>query len=207
MENYTKTKSFNTKTLAQIALLIAIELVMRLLGLGSIPVGPLVMSFLTLPIAIGAMLVGPAAGAILGAVFGLASLYDAITGKSAMTHFFFQESPVSTIILCVGMRILMGVACAYVFRAFSKLDKDEKTWSYFVGALSAPLINTILFMGYIVLFFYKTEFVQNLVAAKGASNAIHFVILIVGVQGLIEAVAVCIIGGILTKVLSKVIKK
>ena len=206
MENTTR-KGMDTKTLAQIALLIAIELVMRALGLGSVPVGPLVMSFLTLPIAIGAMLVGPAAGAILGAVFGVASLYDAITGKSAMTHFFFQESPVSTVILCVGTRILMGVACAYVFKAVIKLDKDEKTWSYFVGALSAPLLNTLFFMGYIVLFFYNTSFVQNLVATKGASNAIHFVILIVGVQGLIEAVSVCIIGGILAKVLSKVVNR
>ena len=203
----TQKKGMNTKTLAQIALLIAIELVMRALGLGSVPVGPLVMSFLTLPIAIGAMLVGPAAGAILGAVFGVASLYDAITGKSAMTHFFFQASPVSTVILCVGMRVLMGVCCAYVFKLVSKLDRDEKTWSYFVGALSAPLLNTIFFMGYILLFFYNTEFVQNLVISKGAVNPIHFVVLLVGVQGLIEAVSVCILGGILSKVLSKVIKK
>ena len=207
MENKETKKGMTTKTLAQIALLIAIEIVMRLLGLGSIPIGPLVMSFLTLPIAIGAMLIGPAAGAILGAVFGIASLYDAITAKSAMTGFFFQYSPVSTIILCVGMRILMGFCCGLIFKAVSKLDKGEKTWSYFVGALSAPLLNTIFFMGYIVLFLYNTDFVQNLVVARGAANPIHFVVLLVGVQGLIEAVTVCIIGGILTKVLSKVIKK
>ena len=203
----TTKKKFNTKLLAQIALLIAIELVMRLLGLGSVPIGPLNMSFLTLPIAVGAMLIGPTAGLILGAVFGITSLWDAISGRSAMTNFFFQFSPVSTIILCVGMRILMGVCCAYVFKLVSKLDRDEKTWSYFVGALSAPLLNTLFFMGYIVLFFYNTEFVQNLVALKGAVNPIHFVIVLVGVQGLIEAVSVAILGGILAKVLSKVIKK
>ena len=199
-------KKFTTKTLAQIALLIAIELVMRLLGLGSVPIGPLNMSFLTLPIAIGAMIIGPLAGGVLGGVFGVLSLWDAISGRSAMTNFFFQESPVSTVVLCVVMRILMGVGCAYVFKAFSKLDRDEKTWSYFVGAISAPLLNTIFFMGYILLAFYSTSFVQNLVASKGAVNPIHFVILLVGVQGLIEAVSVCIIGGILTKVLSKVVK-
>ena len=104
----TTKKKFNTKLLAQIALLIAIELVMRLLGLGSVPIGPLNMSFLTLPIAVGAMLIGPTAGLILGAVFGITSLWDAISGRSAMTNFFFQFSPVSTIILCVGMRILMA---------------------------------------------------------------------------------------------------
>ena len=204
MEN--KKKKLNTKLLVQLALLIAIQVVMRLLGLGRVPIGPLNMSFLTLPIAVGAMLLGPLAGGILGGVFGLFSLWDAISGAGGMTSFFFQNSPVSTVILCVGMRILMGVCCALIFKAFAKLDRDEKTWSYFVGAISAPLLNTIFFMGYIILVFYNTEIVQNSVAAKGALNPIAWVVMLVGVQGLIEAVAVCIIGGILAKVLSKVVK-
>ena len=202
----TTKKKFNTKLLAQIALLIAIELVMRLLGLGRVPIGPLNMSFLTLPIAIGAMLMGPLTGAILGGVFGLFSLWDAISGAGGMTTFFFQYSPVSTVILCVGMRVLMGVCCGLIFKLVSRLDRDEKTWSYFVGALSAPLLNTIFFMGYIILVFYNTEYIQNLVATKEALNPLHFVVLLVGVQGLIEAVSVAIIGGILAKVLSKVVR-
>lgn len=205
MEN-TKKKGMNTRTLAQIALLIAIQIVMRLIGLGRVPIGPLNMSFLTLPIAIGAMLMGPLTGGILGGVFGLFSLWDAISGAGGMTSFFFQFNPVSTVFLCVVMRIFMGVACAYVFKAFSKLDRDEKTWSYFVGAISAPLLNTFFFMGYIVLFFYNTEIVQNKVAELGATNPISYVVMLVGVQGLIEALAVCILGGILAKVLSKVVK-
>ena len=200
------TKRVNTRFLAQLALLIAIQVVMRVLGLGRVPIGPLNMSFLTLPIAIGAMLMGPLTGAILGGVFGLFCLRDAISGAGGMTSFFFQNNPVSTVILCVGMRILMGVCCGLIFKAVSKLDRDEKTWSYFVGALSAPLLNTIFFMGYIILMFYNTEYIQNIVATKDALNPLHFVVLLVGVQGLIEAVSVAIIGGILTKVLSKVVK-
>ncbi|MBQ2312474.1 MAG: ECF transporter S component, partial [Firmicutes bacterium] len=57
-----------------------------------------------------------------------------------------------------------------------------------------------------ILMFYNTEYIQNIVATKGALNPLHFVVLLVGVQGLIEAVSVSIIGGILTKVLSKVVK-
>ena len=203
--NNTK-KRFNTKLLAQIALLIAIQIVMRLIGLGRVPIGPLNMSFLTLPIAIGAMLMGPVTGAILGGVFGLFSFWDAVSGAGGMTSFFFQFNPVSTFFLCVVMRVLMGVCCAWIFRLFAKLDRDEKTWSYFVGALSAPLLNTIFFMGYIVLFFYNTEVVQNKVVELGAANPFMYVILLVGVQGLIEAVTVAILGGILAKVLSKVVR-
>ena len=63
-------KTTNVRYLAQLALLAAIEVVMKLMGLGSVPVGPLYMSFLTVPIAVGAMTMGPTAGAILGGVFG-----------------------------------------------------------------------------------------------------------------------------------------
>ena len=68
----------------------AIELVMKMVGLGSVPVGPLYMSFLTLPIAVGAITMGPVVGALLGGGFGAVSFYDAITGASAMTGALFQ---------------------------------------------------------------------------------------------------------------------
>ena len=77
-------KKNDIRTLTRLALLVAIELVMKAVGLGSVPVGPLYMSFLTLPIAVGAITMGPAAGAILGGVFGAVSFYDAVTGASAM---------------------------------------------------------------------------------------------------------------------------
>ena len=83
-------KNMNTRTLTRVALLVAIELVMKAVGLGSVPMGPLYMSFLTLPIAVGAITMGPAVGAILGGVFGAVSFYDAITGASAMTGALFQ---------------------------------------------------------------------------------------------------------------------
>ena len=48
-------KKNDIRTLTRLALLVAIELVMKAVGLGSVPVGPLYMSFLTLPIAVGAI--------------------------------------------------------------------------------------------------------------------------------------------------------
>ena len=80
------------------ALLVAIELVMKMVGLGSVPVGPLYMSFLTIPIAVGAITMGPAVGAWVGGVLGAVSFYDAITRASAMTGALFQVSPVNTFI-------------------------------------------------------------------------------------------------------------
>ena len=147
--------------LAQLALLAAIEVVMKLMGLGSVPVGPLYMSFLTVPIAVGAMTMGPTAGAILGGVFGLVSMKDAITGVSAMTSVFFQISPINTFVLCVVMRVLMGWCVGLLFRVLRRVD-HKKSWSYFVGALS-------------------------------------FVVALVGVQGLIEIIVGCAVGGVLAR--------
>ena len=178
-------KNNDLRTLTRLALLVAIELVMKAIGLGSVPMGPLYMSFLTLPIAVGAITMGPAAGAILGGVFGAVSFYDAVTGASAMTGALFQVSPVNTFILCVGMRVLMGLCVGLVFNGLKRLDKPG-TWSYIVSAMCAPGLNTLFFMGYIVLAFYGCDYIQNIVAAKGAANPFMFVVLLVGVQGVME---------------------
>lgn len=196
----------NLKKMTELAIFIAIIIVMKLTGLSSVPVGPLVMTFTMVPIAIGAMLLGPAEGAVLGFVYGITSLYDAITGASAMTGFFFQLSPVHTVILCVVTRTLVGLLTGLIFKALKKIDK-KKIVCYYVGGLMAPMLNTILFMGYIVLVFYKSEFVQNLVSNLGAVNPLMFVILLVGVQGLIEWVTGCVVGGTVAKGVAHALKR
>ena len=199
-------KKFNARTIAEYAIFIAIILVMKLTGLSSIPVGPLNMTLTMVPIAIGAMLLGPLAGAVLGMFYGFTSLYDAVSGASVMTGIFFQISPVNTVILCVGMRILVGAATGWLFQLFRKVD-SKRVWCYFAGGLAAPLINTILFMGYIVLVFYRTDFVQERVAALGASGPLMFVILSVGIQGLVEAVTGCVVGGAVAKGVAHALKR
>ena len=199
-------KNSKLQTWVRLALLVAIEVAMRLLGLGKVPVGPLNMSFLTLPIAVGGICMGPVAGLVLGAVFGAFSLYDAVSGAGGMTAAFFQYSPVHTVILTVGMRMLMGLCCGLIYKGVRKVDAKGYV-SYFVGAISAPLLNTLFFMGYIVLEFYGTETVQSIVAAKGAANPLMFVVLLVGVQGLLEAVICGILGGVVSKSVDAFLKR
>ena len=188
-----QTKKLDVRTLTQLAILVAIELVMKLIGLGSVPVGPLYMSFLTVPIAVGAIVLGPVAGAILGGVFGLVSFMDAIKGASIMTSSLLAVSPVHTFILCFGMRVLMGVCVGFVYCGMARVCR-RRVVNCFVTSLAAPLLNTLFFMGYIVLAFYQTDYVQSLVFAKGASNPLMFVVLLVGVQGVVEAI-VCSVTG------------
>ncbi len=199
-------KRVNTRYITELGLFIGVILLMKLTGLSSIPVGPLVMTFTMIPIAVGAMLLGPLAGTILGVFYGLLSLYDAITGKSMMTAAFFAVSPFMTVLLCIGTRALVGYLTGLLFRVFQKLDR-HRIWSYFAGGLLAPMLNTILFMGFIVLFFYQTEYVQNLAANKGAVNPLMFIVLVVGVQGLIEWATGLVIGGAVAKGVAVALKR
>lgn len=202
-----KTKSRNQlRMLCLLALFVAIELMMQLTGLSFIPVGPLHMSLLTIPVALGAMLLGPWQGCVLGCVFGFCSLWQAMTGASAMTGFFFnQVSVFHTVILCVGTRALMGLVDGLLFKAVHSVDKTN-TVCYFVGGIAAPLLNTLLFMGYIVLVFFNSAFIQDWMGARSVVGPLAFVITMVGVQGLLEAAAGLIIGGGVAKGVAKALK-
>ncbi len=206
MEERSHAPVFGAHTIAEYAIFIAIIFVMRVTGLSRIPVGPLVMTLTMVPIAIGAMLLGPLGGAILGAVFGFTSLYDAMIGASAMTGFFFQLSPVHTVILCVGTRILVGAVTGWLFLLLKKLDR-RGIWCYFAGGLLAPMLNTLFFMSYIVLVFYQSDFVQKTVEKLGAASPLMFVILLVGVQGLVEWLTGCIVGGGVAKAVARALKR
>ena len=89
--------------------------------------------------------------------------------------------------------------------SYTHLDKPG-TWSYIVSAMCAPALNTLFFMGYIVLAFYGCDYVQNLVSVKGAANPLMFVVLLVGVQGVAEFLVSGILGGIVARAVHKFLK-
>ena len=192
-----------------LAMFVAILLMFKMIGLGRVPVGPLNMSFLMVPVAAGAMLLGPLEGMALGAVFGLSSLWDAIGGSGGLTTIFFNMGTVEavhTVVLCVVTRTLMGLLPGLIFKGLQKIDRP-RTLCYYGGARAAPLLNTTLFMGYMMLAFYHTKEIQEKVVNLGASNALMLFLLMVGVQGLIEMLVCTITAGTVAKSGSLAIKK
>ena len=69
----TNTKG-GTKYLVELALMIAIIFVMAFTPLGYLRTPGLSITFLTVPVAVAAMILGPKGGAICGAAFGITSL-------------------------------------------------------------------------------------------------------------------------------------
>ena len=191
-----KIQSQKVRYMCLIAVFIAIELLLKLSGLGNIPINPVLnVTLLTIPVAIGAILLGPLAGTILGAVFGATSF---IQPMSPMVAAFIPISFIHTVILCVCMRALMGFCVGWIFRFFQKLDY-KKVFCYFGASFFTAFLNTLFFMGYLVLAFYHTDYVAERIAKLGALNPLHFVILFVGINGLFELATTTIIGGGVSK--------
>lgn len=71
-----------TRKLVQMAILIAVMLILAFTPLGYLKVGAIEITFMTIPVVVGAIILGPAAGAVLGGVFGLTSFIQCF-GMSA----------------------------------------------------------------------------------------------------------------------------
>lgn len=193
-----KSKTFNIRTMTQLALLTAITLVLAYTPIGYLPLGPFNVSFLSVPVCIGAIVMGPGVGAFLGLVFGLTSFGNALSGGSVMGVALMAVSPVGYFVQSVVGRVLMGLCTGLIFRAVRRVDKRGFV-SYVAGAVSAPLLNTVFYMGLMCLIFYNCDYVQNMIATTGATNPILFVLAVVGVQGVIEVLVCGVIGTIISK--------
>lgn len=199
--------SAKTLWMVQTAVLAAILIVMVIpffpfgsLGFLRIPMTTISISLLSIPVVIGAIIVGPACGAVLGGIFGITSFIQCFTGD-IFGATLLGINPFLTFIMCMVPRILMGILVGLIFRALSKIDKT-KIVSFAVASLSGAVINTVLFVGALILFFGTSDYLQsfgpNLPAILGV---------LITINAVIEA-AVCMVAGTaITKALSITMKR
>lgn len=185
--------SFDAKRMSTLALLIAVVVVMSFTPLGYLVIGPLSMSLLTIPVAIGAIVMGPVDGLILGLVFGCTSFFNAMSGGSAMGTALFSINPFGCFVVCVVARVLMGLCTGLVFQGLTKWNKFPQKLNCAISGLLAAFFNTLFFMGTLVIFFYSSSYVQNICAGLLVNNPLMFVIALVGVQGVVEMILCCIV--------------
>ena len=190
----------DVRKLAFLGMLTAIIFVMAFTPLGYLRTGGLSITFLLIPVAMGAVLCGPSAGACLGGVFGLTSFIQCF-GMEAFGSTLLGINPAFTFLTCMVPRILTGLLVGFIFRGLQKIDKT-RLLSYAGACLSGALLNTLMFMTCLVLFFWNTEFIQGISASFGSTNVFAFVAAFVGINGVIEAVSCFLLGTALTKALS-----
>lgn len=194
-------KKKSTLYLVQMALLVAIILLMAFTPIGYIKMPGLEITLIVVPVAVGAVLMGPIGGAVLGGVFGITSFIQCF-GMSPFGATLLGINPIRTFLVCVPTRILAGLVAGLIFKAMRK-GKHTKKLSYYVANLACPLCNTLFFMSVLCICFFQTEYIQGL---AGGANVLAFVVAFVGLNGLVEAAACFVVGSAISRVLAQVLR-
>ena len=196
--------TFTTKKFVELALLVAIIIVLAFTPLGYIKTLGLEITLIVVPVTVGAISLGPAAGAGLGLVFGLTSFIQCF-GMSAFGAALFQINPFTTCIVCIVPRFLMGWCTGLIYRGLCRIRQARKG-AIVVASLMGPLLNTLFFMSALLLFFYQTPMIQDAVKSYGTTNVLAFALAFVGINGLVEAVVCFVAGGAVSKALQVALK-
>ncbi len=186
--------------LTQLSVLVALLLIFGFTNIGYIKIGVIEITLNIIPVAIGAIVLGPSAGAICGAVFGLTSFWQAVSGMSAFGAMLVNVSPILTFILCFVPRILEGLFTGLIFKGLSKVSKNNSL-PCAVSGLACPVLNTLMFVGLFILLFGQTDVFASLYGQSAASNIVAFFAWFVGLNGVVEAIAGFVIATAISKAL------
>ncbi len=144
-----------TRQLTQLSLLIALEAVMAFTPLGFIMIPPISITILHIPVIIGAILMGPTYGGILGGAFGVLSMIKATFFAASPADLLFSPfasgAPVQSAVMCIVPRILLGVAAALLYRLLRQVTKDIAAMA--VSCILATLLHSVMVLGSMWLFF------------------------------------------------------
>ena len=205
-----RTRKHDTRWLVSVALMAAIIIVLANTPLGMIQFPIIKATTVHIPVIIGAILLGPSAGAMLGAVFGLCSL---ISNTMAPTLLSFAFSPfmsttgipgaLKAIWISVGCRVLIGVVAGWLWNFLQKMHVNNWIALPVVGFVGS-MVNTISVMGSIYLLFAQ----QYAEAKEVGITAVWGLIMgTVTASGIPEAVAAAVLVTALGRALVQAFRK
>lgn len=191
--------SKNTLEMALTAILSALILLMTFCGIGYIPlVYPLKLTLLTLPVAVGSVLLGWKIGLVLGGVFGISSFITCF-GMDPFGATLLGINPVLCAIMCIVPRLLCGVLPAFIYEGISLKDKKGFV-AIPVATTATALLNTLFFLTFLWVFFVnKTDLIGK--------NFFSFFIASAGINALLEAAVCLVAGSAITKALQSFMKR
>lgn len=190
-----KTKKRDTRWMISVALMAAIVILLANTPLGMIQLPTIKATTVHIPVIIGAIVLGPLAGSILGGVFGICSL---ISNTTAPTLLSFAFSPFlatdfpgifKALWISIGCRILIGFVSGWVWIILKKLRVNQ--WialpiTGFIGSMT----NTVTVMGSIYVLLANEYASAKSVAADMVWTLIMGT---VTVSGIPEAIAAAIL--------------
>lgn len=183
------------------AVLAALIILMTFTPIGYIPLGPVKMTLVTLPVAIGSIVLGKRSGLILGGVFGFTSFYTCF-GMDALGNILLGVNPFYTFLMCVVPRLLCGFLPALIYDAISKKGTRRTMLAIPLSGASVAIINTVLFLGSMWLFF-----AENITELVGVQSIFALFAAFAGTNGLIEIAVNIVVGTAICKPLTLVKKR
>ncbi len=201
--------SAKTRYLVQLSLMAAIVVVVAFVPfLGYIPLVVIKATTVHIPVIIGAILLGPKAGGVLGAVFGLTSIIKNTMEPSLVSFVFSPLIPVpgeasgslKALLIALIPRILTGVAAGLLYRFLSRFDHKKYAASA-LAAVVGSLANTVLVLGGIYLLFGQQYAAAKQVAFEALTGVLMGVVL---TNGLAEAFVAAVLSVLIVRPLSKV---
>ena len=205
---------FSTMSMVQVAIFGAIICIMAFTPfLGYIPLGFTRATIIHIPVIIASLLMGPKKGGVLGFVFGLTSFITNTVNPTATSFVFtpfYSVGEISggiwSVIICFVPRILVGIVPYFVYKLalrFVSEDTRKKGVSnvgLILAGVTGALVNTLLVMN-LIFIFYGDAYIEA--SGKAAALGYTFIVSVIGINGVPEA----IIAGILTLCIGKVLLK
>lgn len=200
---YSKKKVLRT---VEIAFLIALVVVLQIISALIPPIGGMVSITLTLvPVVVGGILLGKRSGAVLGFTFGVIVLINCMTALDPGGNILWNSNPFFTAIIC----LVKGTAAGFVPASLYELVRGKSenqgrvVVATLVAALSAPIVNTSLFVVGMLLLFKETLF-----AWAGGTNIVTYILLgLAGLNFLVEFIINIILSPAIVRIAAAVGRK
>ena len=207
-------KKMDTRYMATLAMFCGILLVMGATGIGFIPLPVIKATTMHIPVILGAILLGPAAGAVLGGVFGLCSIWANTTSPGLLA---FAFSPFMTteglpgvlksLWIALGCRILLGVIAGWLWKGLKRILKQDYL-ALPVTAAIATICHTILVMCSIYLLLAQQYAQAKNVAITAVFGLVMGTVTASGIpEAIIAAVLVTVIGKALLHLMERMKKR
>lgn len=204
-----KTKKRDTRWMVSVALMAAIVILLANTPLGMIQLPIIKATTVHIPVIVGAILLGPLAGAILGGVFGICSM---ISNTMAPTLLSFAFSPFlsndfvgifKALWISIGCRIMIGVVAGWLWILLKKIKVNNWVALPVVGFVGS-MTNTVLVMGSIYVLLAN----EYATAKNTAMDAVWGLIMgTVTASGIPEAIAAAVLVTALGKALLKIMRR
>ena len=205
---------FDTRYMASLAMLCGILLVMGMTGIGFIPLPLIKATTMHIPVILGAILLGPRAGAVLGALFGLCSIWANTTAPGLMAFAFspFMSNDglvgaLKSLWIALGCRILLGLMAGWVWLLLKKLKTPD------VAALPVTAVVATMFHTASVMWSIYILLADQYAAAKNVALSAVFGLVITTItasgipEAIVAAVLVTLIGRALLKLAARMKKR